>query len=476
MRFWSQFLFGSQVMCAFPGLVPQSFLQDSSRRPGLFFPRLALVCGMMVALAAPPWTEGSASDAEISARLPWPGRTGPTQNGHVAAEDAVGLPTEWDTASGTNVRWKLALEGFGHSTPVIAHGCVWLTAAPADGKQLLVYAVDQHTGAVRHHLIVFENPDPEPLGNEVNTYASPSCVADAEAVYVHFGTYGTARLDPESSAVEWERRDIRCRHYRGPGSSPVIFRNLLVLTFDGIDRQFLTALNLETGETVWTTDRTTDYGDLDANGQPRGDGDARKAFSTPGYVDVDGETHLVSVGSRAAFGYDPVSGRELWMVRHDDFNASAPPSFFGNLAILETGTRGANLLAVRLDRTARGDITDSHVIWNRDKGNSDMAAPLVIGERVFMITSTGVATCVNVQSGEEVWKGRVDGTYTSSPITAGGLIYFCSEEGEVTVIRAADTFEIVSRNPMGECLRASPGAAAGCLYLRTLTHLYCLGE
>lgn len=409
------------------------------------------------------------------AQLSWPCRTGPTLDGHAAAADSVGLPVEWREDDGTNIRWKIALEDFGHSTPVVGDGRIWLTAATKEGHRQYVYCLNAANGEVIHHRLMFENADPEPLNNEINTYASPSCALDEDAVYVHFGSYGTARLDLRTAETVWERRDIECRHFRGPGSSPILFGDLLLLTFDGIDQQFLMALDRHTGETIWRTDRTTDYGDLDENGVPLREGDLRKAYGTPGLVEVAGRTQVVSIGSRAAFSYDALTGKEIWTVRHDDFNASAPPSFFRNLAILNTGSRSANLLAVRLEPSTQGDVSESHVVWNRDKGNSDLAAPLVIGDRIFMITNTGVGSCLDVQTGEEIWKGRIDGTYTASPVTANGFIYFCSEEGVTTVVEASDEFRVVARNPLSEGMRASPAVAGGYLFLRSFGHVYCIG-
>lgn len=409
-------------------------------------------------------------------RIPWPHRSGPGIDGHVAAQDAAGLPVEFDEASGRNILWKTKLQLLGNSTPVIGAGRVWFTSATEDGKQQFVDCIDAESGEVIYHKLLFENADPESLNNNINTYASPSAVLEHDAVYVHFGEYGTAKLNPETADVVWERRDLKCRHFRGPGSSPVMFENLLILTFDGVSAQYLVALNKQTGETVWKTDRTTDYGDLDSEGKPKREGDLRKAYGTPGLVEVDGQTQLVSIGSRAAFGYDALTGAEIWTVRHADFNAAAPPCFFQDLAILNTGDRTANMMAVRLDATTRGDVTETHVAWDRDKGNSRLAAPLLIEGRVFMVTDTGVVTCLDARSGSEVWKDRIGGTHVASPITANGLVYFSSEEGDTTVIRAADTFELVARNHLNEGMRASLAAADGRLYLRTSGHLYCIGN
>jgi outer membrane protein assembly factor BamB len=405
-------------------------------------------------------------------RLPWPDKGGPTRDGHASVEDSRRLPISWNEQSGENIAWKVPLEGQGHSTPIIGAGRIWLTAANVEGTRQWVYCLDETTGEVLHHKLLFENADPEPLANKVNTYASPSCVLEPDAVYVHFGTYGTAKLNPETAEVVWQRRDIPCRHFRGPGSSPVLFEDLLILTFDGIDRQFLTALNKQTGQTVWETPRTTDYGDLDEKGQPRGEGDYRKAYGTPTLAAVDGKTQILSVGSRAAFAYDARTGAELWTITHDDFNASSRPLLYKNLAIINTGSGRANMVAVRLDASTRGNVDKSHVVWNRDKGNSDLSSPLLAGDRVFMIANNGVAVCLNAETGQEVWKDRIGGTFVASPLVANGLIYYCNEEGFTTIIRAADKFEVVGKNELAEGMRSSPVAADGALFLRTFGHLY----
>ena len=407
-----------------------------------------------------------------SADLPWPVRNGPQQNGSASPSDARGVPTEWDEASGKNIAWKINLEGFGHSTPVVGDGRIWLTAATADGKQQFVYAIDASTGCVIHHKLLFENAAPEPLGNVVNTYASPSCVLESDAVYVHFGSYGTARLDPQTADVVWQRRDLPCRHFRGPGSSPYVWRDLVILTFDGIDQQYVAALDKRTGKTIWRTDRSTNYHDLDADGKPKLEGDLRKAYGTPGATVVNGTTHLVSIGSRAAFGYDPATGREIWTVTHDDFNAAAPPLFFENLAIINTGSGGAKFMAIRLDDTTRGNVDGTHIVWNRTKGNSRLCAPVLDRDRIWMLTDNGVLNGIDARTGEELASKRLGGQYVSSPVVVGDCLYACNEEGVTTVVRTSVPPEIVAQNQLEEGMRASPAVADGAIYLRTFTRLY----
>lgn len=402
----------------------------------------------------------------------WPQKTGPFANGTARTTESNRPPVIWDEATHRNIAWKIPLQGVGHSTPVVGNGQIWFTSATEDGHQQYVYCIDEQTGKVLHHRLLFENPDPEPLGNPVNSYASPTCYLTEDAVYVHFGTYGTAKLNTKTAEVIWQRRDINCRHFRGPGSSPVKHGDLLVLTFDGIDQQFLTALNANTGETIWRTDRTTDYGDLDENGKPHRDGDLRKAYSTPAIAKVGDDLQVISVGSRAAFAYDLKTGKEIWTIRHDDYNAAAQPLIFEDTAILNTGSRGANLLSVRLNDTTTGDVTDSHVAWNREKGNSRLAFPVLRDGKIFSLTDNGVLSCIDAQSGEEIWTGRIGGNFVASPVIADGKIYMFDESGRATIAGTGDKFEVLQKNLLDEGGKASPAIGDAAIFVRTSGHLY----
>jgi outer membrane protein assembly factor BamB len=404
--------------------------------------------------------------------LSWPCRNGPFQNGSATERDARGVPVEWDESSGKNIAWKVDLEGLGHSTPVIGHDRIWFTAATEDGKQQFVYAIDARTGRIVHHKLVFENAAPERLGNRVNTYASPSCVLEDDAVYVHFGTYGTARLDPQTATIVWQRRDLHCIHYRGPGSSPIVSHNLLILTFDGIDQQYVAALDKRTGKTVWRTDRSTNYHDLGPDGKPKLEGDVRKGYGTPGTTDVAGRAQVVSIGSHAAFGYDAATGSEIWTIPHEDFNAAAPPLFFENLAIIHSGTGGTNFMAVRLDESTHGDVTNTHVVWNRTKANSRLCAPVLDRGRIWMLTDHGVLFGLDAKTGQQEAVVRIGGTFVASPLIAGDHLYAPDEEGTTTVVQLNRPPKIVASNRLTEGMRASPAVADGALYLRTLHSLY----
>ncbi|WP_395737212.1 PQQ-binding-like beta-propeller repeat protein [Prosthecobacter sp.] len=407
----------------------------------------------------------------------WPGKGGPTQDGIVPAADAARIPLEWDSTTGKNIVWRTALEDQGHSSPVIGGDMIWFTSATTDGTKQYVYGIDRQSGKIVHHQLVFENTAPEELGNPINNYAAPSPVLEEDALYVHFGTYGTARIDPATGKKVWERRDINVRHFRGPGSSPIIYGDLIILTFDGIDQQFVTALDKKTGKSVWKTARTTDYGDLDKEGKPTRDGDMRKAYHTPGVFEMGGKEVLVSIGSRAAFGYDVKTGKELWTIRHGGFNAAIPPLRLGDMLILNTGSERAHTIGVRIDDKMAGDITESHVVWDRDKRNASEAAPVLVNGTLYQITRGGVVSAVDAKSGKDLWDDRLAGKHVPAPLVLGDKLLFCNDRGECFLVKASpEKFELIRQNQLGEQVSASPAVAEGALFIRSSGALYKIAQ
>ncbi|MHC4757396.1 MAG: PQQ-binding-like beta-propeller repeat protein [Planctomycetota bacterium] len=226
----------------------------------------------------------------------WPEFRGQGKDGHCQAEE---LPLKW--SEGENIKWKTAIHDRGWSTPLVWDGQIWMTTALQKGGEMFAVCVSYETGEVLHDVKIFDNETP-PTISSMNSYASPSPLIEEGRVYVHFGTFGTACLDTTTGEVLWERRDLNCDHEEGPGSSPVMFGELIILTLDGGDVQYLAALNKKTGETVWKTERSTDW--------PK-ENDYRLAFGTPLIIEVNGKPQLVSTGSKAAIAYEPNTGKEL---------------------------------------------------------------------------------------------------------------------------------------------------------------------
>jgi outer membrane protein assembly factor BamB len=307
-----------------------------------------------------------------------------------------------------------------------------------------------------------------------NSYASPTPVAEPGRVYVTFGSPGTAALDARSGKVLWERRDLECNHFRGAGSSPILFENLLIMHFDGSDQQYLVGLDKRSGKTVWKTERSIDFQDLGPDGKPQADGDFRKAFSTPQIMTHDGAPLLVSIGSKATYGYDPRTGKELWRLEErSSHSGSTRPVLGHGLIFYPTGFPTGQLFAVRL---ADKGGAPPEVAWKVTRGVPNKPSVLLIDDLIFMVNDTGIVSCVEAKTGASVWTSRIAGTYSASPISAAGRIYFFNEDGKTTVIEAGRTFKVLSENLLDEGFMASPAIVGDALILRTRTHLYRVGE
>jgi len=409
--------------------------------------------------------------AASPARADWPQFRGPWGNGLAmppGGTEPLGLPIRW--SENENVTWKTPIPHRGWSTPAVMEGRIWLTTATVDGHDFFVVCVNADSGEICLNQHLFHADNPEPLGNPLNCYASPSPTVEPGRVYVHFGSYGTVCLDTKTSQVLWKRDDLPCRHYRGPGSSPILFENLLILSMDGVDVQYLVALDKQTGRTVWKTDRTAEWDDLDADGKPKDEGDLRKAYSTPVIIDVGGKKQMLSVGAKALYGYDPADGRELWKVRTPAFSGAASPVYGRGLAYMITGFGRTELLAIRVD--GQGDITDTNVAWKTSSMVPQTPSPVVVDDLLFMINDTGNVTCLDAATGRQVWRQRVGGDYSASLLYADGHVYCFSRDGRTTVFKAARTYEVLATNELASGFMASAAVSGKTLFLRTKERLY----
>ena len=408
----------------------------------------------------------------------WPERHGPSRNGLVADADFKNLATEW--GENKNLSWKLELKGKGHSTPVIMGNYVWFTSATLDGKEMYVYCIDRHSGKVVHHKLIFQNANPEPLGlgEKDNSYATPSCIAEPGAVYVHFGTYGTARLDSKSAKIVWSRRDINVRHNVGPASSPTLYKNAIILTMDGLDKQFLTALDKKTGKTIWITKRSVDFKDL-VDGVPKREGGHRKAFGMAAFAEVNGKTQILSVGAKAAYGYDADTGKDLWILTHNTFNAAVTPIYIPEhkMAIINTGSAKATLYGIDLSEKVKGKINgSSNIKWSQRRA-SRYSMPVYYKDHIYQITQDGYLSCIDVKTGETKWKESLVRSFIASPILAGNKFYIIGKFGKTTVFEAnPENFIKVADNEIDGEVTASLAVAEGALFIRSKTHLYKISK
>lgn len=404
--------------------------------------------------------------------LPWNQFRGPRGDG---TSKSTNLPVTFAEGS-PEIVWKTPVPGRAWSSPVVWGQQIWITNAPeiqnlAEGQKQLeqplklsAVCLDLKTGKVLHDLVLFEVIKPQ-FTHATNSYGSPTPYLEEGRVYVHFGAYGTACLELPSGKVLWKRDDLPCDHFRGPGSSPIVYGDLLYLTMDGFDFQYIAALNKHTGETVWRQDRNVDFGTTD--------GDAKKGYSTPILIEAGGKEMLISPFASATIAYEPKTGARMWMVRHGGMNAAARP-LYGNGLVYINSADGPNPL-VTVNPDGVGDLTEK-IVWRTNKSVPKRSSQLLIGDSLFMMNDGGVASCLNALTGEVLWTKRLPGEYWSSPLCANGLIYCCSQKGEIQVFKASREFELVAENHLDEGFNASPAVAGDSLILRSKTHVYRIAK
>lgn len=400
----------------------------------------------------------------------WPQFRGPTADGH---SPATGLPSEWSDTK--NVKWKTAVPHKGWSTPLVSDSQVWLTSATADGHDYFVFCLDRASGKILHEAKLFHSERPEPLGNDLNSYASPTGVLSGGQVFVHFGSYGTACLDTTTFKEVWRRTDLPCRHYRGPGSSLFDWKDTIILTMDGVDVQYLCALDKKTGATRWKTDRNTEFGDVGADGKPAAEGDYRKAYTTPALISVEGKPQIVSSGSKATVAYDPDTGKEIWRTTYKGFSNASIPAWHDGVIAINTGHGKANLQAFAISGSTSGDITGK-LLWEQTKAIPTRSSPVTVDGIIYLNGDSGLIAAVDFKDGSLLFNERVQNNASASPLYADGKLYFCDEMGATTVIKPGRTFEKLASNSLPGGIMASPVAAGRELFIRTKTHLYCIGQ
>ncbi len=395
----------------------------------------------------------------------WPTFRGPSGDGH---SDATGLPVQF--GEGSHVKWKTPIHGKAWSSPVIWGSQVWLTTATEDGTELGVVCVDKESGKILRDDTLFRVATPQ-FCHKFNSYASPTPAIEEGRVYVTFGSPGTACLDTKTGKKLWERTDFVCNHYRGAGSSPIIWENLLIVNFDGSDHQFIVALDKATGKTVWETKRSTDYGDLAPDGTVKNEGDYRKAFATCHVYMQDGKPVLLSSGAKAHYAYDPRTGKEIWRIDEPESHSAATRPVIGDgIAYIPAGFGKAGLLAIKLG--GHGVLSANDVVWRMKKAAPNKPSVTLVNGLLFTVNDGGIATCLDAKTGDVVWSERLGGNFSASPIYAEGRMYAGNEEGKFYVFEAGRQFKVLAENQFPDGFMASPAVSGKALYLRTKTALY----
>ncbi len=419
----------------------------------------------------------------------WPEFRGPSGDG--VAPEAFQLP---EKISPDSTSWRTELPGKGWSSPVSDGSVIWLTAAvetlftaeeeaafkkeaglddrkasrrkAISSTSLLALQLDPNTGAILKQVNLGKIDSPQIIHN-LNSYASPTPAIADGLVVCHFGAFGTFCLDAASGDIKWKREFV-VEHGVGPGSSPFIASGRVFILSDGTDAQYVTAVDLKTGETLWQTDRPP---------MPLDDPDRQKSYNTPILVKGhDNREQLICMGAQWLVSYHPETGEEWWRYHHGEGFSVVPRPLFSvenQLLYILTGFGKPHLLAMPV--TGSGDITDEEgaVAWRETKRMPQKPSAVLHEDTLFLIADGGVATAVDGRDGSVYWTERVSGNYSASPLLADGRILFLNQEGGVKVISADRDFSgILFESNFDESFMASPMVLHGRLFLRSEAALY----
>jgi outer membrane protein assembly factor BamB len=423
----------------------------------------------------------------ILAPADWPQWRGPASQG---TSTETGLPTQWSAAK--NVAWKATLAGTGTSSPIVLGALVIVTSqlgsySTGSGDPRL--ARDDRALAVRENPIGrSESPDGKvylvveafrrsdgkrlweyktaatgarPDLHEKHNLATPTPVSDGKRIYAWFGNGQIVALDMEGREV-W-KRDLgqdygSFLNQWGHGSSPALYKNLLILLCDHGPVSYLLALDADTGKERWKADR----------------GSGRVSHSTPVLVTGPRGPELIVNSSARIDAYDPASGQVLWYAGSERQTPIPSAVFHDGTIYLSRGYRNSDILALRPG--GRGDVSVSHLRWRMPNGGSYVPSIVQYEGLLYMTNEVGVVTCATAETGELVWKERLGGIFFASPVAADGKVYLLSETGEMFVLRAGRKAEVLAKNDLGERFLASPAISAGRIFLRGDGTLFAIAE
>lgn len=392
------------------------------------------------------------SQSSFSADGDWPSWRGPLHNGHCAETN---VPTTWDAKS---VVWRCELPGEGQSSPTIWGDLIFLTTALEKGRQRVVLCVDRTTGKIVWQEVVWTG-EPE-KSHAMNGWASATCATDGQHVVAFFGRGGLHGFDVSGKKL-WSRDLGTFEGPWGTGASPFIFKNTVIQNCEAEGESSIAAFDLASGKTVWQTAR---------------DAPQRGGWSSPIPTTTGERPEVVLNGFNGVTGYDPASGKKLWFCKSFAGRGEPTATPANGLIYMLNGLQG-DFYAVKPG--GEGDVTQSHMAWHTPrKAGRDQPSPIAVGDFVIVVSMDGVGVGYDAKSGRELWKDRLAGKFTSSPIEANGLAYFQSDAGETVVIKPGPKLDVVARNSLptssDELFRASLTPSRGQVFSRSDKVLYCV--
>lgn len=399
------------------------------------------------------WQAGKA-DAQEWTRFRGPNGTG--------ISTAKGVPVTWTEQ---DFRWRVPIPGESHSQPVIWGDKLFLLAATDLGKERMLVCLNKENGKeawTKSYPLPTHRPQ-----NRNSGYANGSAVVDAERVIACFVSqdhYWVRAFDHAGKEL-WSRDLGTFRSQHGHGASPMIHENTVIVANDQDGESCVVALNLRNGDVVWKTERRspsggTAYGTPCLN--PRPDGTLELLLASQG--------HGIS-------SLDPKTGTLNWEAPVYDKRMVASPVVAGEVVIGSCGSGGGAgnyLSAVKLG--GKGDVSKTHVAYTLRRATHYVPTPLYRDGRLYIINDAGIASALEPATGKEIWTERLRAEFFASPVMIDGRIYVPSSKGEMIVLATGDKFQELARNPIGEGTRSTPCVDGGRIYVKTFTHLVCVGK
>ena len=383
----------------------------------------------------------------------WPGWRGPRGDG---SSDETKVPVTWGEAE--HIAWKVKIPYGGHSSPIVLGNRVFLVGAKTGeqpGRVLMCH--DFKTGKLLWEKVVVETPLEKK--HHLNSWASGTPVTDGEKVYVSFLDQAdmlVAAYDLEGK-LQWQTRPGVFKSQHGFCTSPVVFKDLLIVNGDHDGESYLTALKRTNGDTVWKTPR--EY--------------KTRSYCTPIIREIDGRTQMMLSGSKCVASYDPHTGKQLWMLDGPTEQFVASLVYNHGLIFMTGGFPDHHVMAI--DPRGSGKITnESHVKWHYTKNDSYVPSPIACGDYFLIVSDKGMGTCYDAVSGKIQWQEKLGTHYSASLVTANGLVYFLDDQGLMKVIKPGPNLEIVAENKLAEDTFASPAISQGRILIRGTDSLYCI--
>ncbi len=406
----------------------------------------------------------SAVGLQTSTAENWPGFRGPTRQG---ISNEKGLPTQWSESS--NIVWKTPIPGDGWSSPIVFDDHVFVTTATEEGASYRLLCLDRKTGAILWDKEILRQKPGHKQG--FNSYASSTPVTDGKNVYIVAFDGSIAAVSTEGDTV-WMYRDFEYFSEHGLGVSPILYKDLLIVAFDPSssgpdpklgwqkpwDKAVILALDKNTGKVRWEGKR----------------GMSRIAHVSPQILSYNRKDQLISSAGDAIQGFDLATGERIWTVSSPG-EGVVPSVVVGEDLIFTASGFGAS--AIRVVRAGgKGDVTETHIAWESPDDVPKIPSMLYVKPYLYLVTEAGVAKCLKAATGEVIWRERLDGRYSASPVWADGKIYFLSEKGTTTVITDGAEFKVLAENELNETCKASPAISQGNIFIRSEKNIYCIGR